>query len=124
MTVKELQKRNPPHSGELIIAHVEPLEPWPRYIEYNLIEVARETKKKIDERLGDRYHMTNEQKRTEAVMKCYSGWKDFVHPDNLDLMPNYEMLDNLVKIFDTYGLNLDVHGKAESMFKKGSYAKK
>jgi len=41
----------------------------------------------------------NEQKRTEAVMKCYSGWKDWVHPDNFDLMPNCEMLDGLVAVF-------------------------
>lgn len=47
---------------------------------------------------------TNEQKRHEAVYKCYLAWKDWVHPDNLELLPNYDMLDNLVKIFHTYGL--------------------
>lgn len=40
--------------------YAEPLETWPRREEYNLIQIARETKQKIDKRIGGQ---NNERKK-------------------------------------------------------------
>lgn len=62
----------------------------------------------------------NEARRAEGFVKeCYEAWVEWTQPDNLDLMPNCEMLDNLVKIFECFGHDIETQAKAESMFLKG-----